>query len=292
MRARPWLAALLLIAPLASADEMPSDGDADGVPDARDECRTSPTGVVIDDRGCALDSDYDGVPDGPDACPKTDVGAPVDPRGCTLEQVIEGRLPPPEQPIVPRAALETRAPEQLAPAHAGPEPEPLPVPSSALRPLVPVPIEPPAPAVVAEVPATDAPVATPEPPAAQAATPPAPAAPAVIPAPPPAPETMTVLFPAGGSDLDAAALKQLDAWLPELRSALAASDGARVRVLGFGDRRSEPRGGEKLAAGRAELVRSYLIARGLDRRRVLAQGRGFGEAPAARDNRRVEIRPE
>ena len=58
--------------------------DADAVPDYRDECPGTPSGVLVDANGCPLDIDVDGVADGSDACPGTPVGVRVDARGCPL----------------------------------------------------------------------------------------------------------------------------------------------------------------------------------------------------------------
>ncbi|WP_074937225.1 OmpA family protein [Pontibacter akesuensis] len=46
-----------------------TDTDMDGVPDRRDECPDTPTGVQVDKKGCPLDGDADGVPDYQDECP-------------------------------------------------------------------------------------------------------------------------------------------------------------------------------------------------------------------------------
>lgn len=45
------------------------DSDGDGVSDKRDECPGTPSGVVVDKKGCPLDSDGDGVADYEDECP-------------------------------------------------------------------------------------------------------------------------------------------------------------------------------------------------------------------------------
>ncbi|GAB3828204.1 OmpA family protein [Pontibacter rugosus] len=45
------------------------DTDGDGVPDRRDECPDTPTGVQVDKKGCPVDTDGDGVPDYQDECP-------------------------------------------------------------------------------------------------------------------------------------------------------------------------------------------------------------------------------
>lgn len=57
-----------------------TDTDADGVPDRRDECPDTPTGVQVDKKGCPLDGDADGVPDYQDQCP-TEAGTAAT-QGC------------------------------------------------------------------------------------------------------------------------------------------------------------------------------------------------------------------
>ena len=70
------------------------DQDADAVPDARDRCYGTPTGIVVDERGCPLDSDGDGVANGVDACPHTPAGTITTANGCPLDadgdQVYDG----------------------------------------------------------------------------------------------------------------------------------------------------------------------------------------------------------
>ena len=45
------------------------DTDGDGVPDRKDKCPDTPSGVKVDANGCPLDTDGDGVPDYQDKCP-------------------------------------------------------------------------------------------------------------------------------------------------------------------------------------------------------------------------------
>ena len=45
------------------------DTDGDGVPDKKDKCPDTPTGVKVDANGCPFDTDGDGVPDYQDKCP-------------------------------------------------------------------------------------------------------------------------------------------------------------------------------------------------------------------------------
>lgn len=46
-----------------------ADSDKDGVPDKKDKCPNTPTGVAVDANGCPIDTDGDGVPDHLDDCP-------------------------------------------------------------------------------------------------------------------------------------------------------------------------------------------------------------------------------
>ena len=62
--------------------DVQTDGDGDGVPDAKDQCEKTPAGAVVDSLGCPQDSDKDGIFDGLDKCPNTRGGASVDSLGC------------------------------------------------------------------------------------------------------------------------------------------------------------------------------------------------------------------
>ncbi|HZW08212.1 MAG TPA: OmpA family protein [Phycisphaerales bacterium] len=61
------------------------DKDADGVPDAVDECKDTPAGEKVDAKGCTIkDADGDGVLDDADQCADTPAGEQVDAKGCPL----------------------------------------------------------------------------------------------------------------------------------------------------------------------------------------------------------------
>lgn len=76
---------------LASVSRMaPRDRDGDGVADENDMCPQTPSGALVDARGCPLDSDWDGVPDGIDRCPGTPQGAVVDRWGCPQDSDGDG----------------------------------------------------------------------------------------------------------------------------------------------------------------------------------------------------------
>jgi outer membrane protein OmpA-like peptidoglycan-associated protein len=66
------------------------DADHDGVADRRDACPGTPTGAVVDARGCPSDADRDKVYNGLDACPNTVEGAEVDARGCPTDTDADG----------------------------------------------------------------------------------------------------------------------------------------------------------------------------------------------------------
>ncbi len=70
----------------------PLDGDRDGVYDGLDQCSNTPIGARVDTKGCPTDGDGDGVVDGIDQCPNTPVGARVDPKGCPTDADKDGVL--------------------------------------------------------------------------------------------------------------------------------------------------------------------------------------------------------
>ncbi len=60
-------------------DGCPLDSDGDAVPDGIDKCADTPKGAIVNAEGCPLDSDRDTILDGIDKCPDTPHGAVVDP---------------------------------------------------------------------------------------------------------------------------------------------------------------------------------------------------------------------
>jgi outer membrane protein OmpA-like peptidoglycan-associated protein len=66
------------------------DTDLDGVADRKDACPATPSGAVVDAKGCPSDSDRDGVYNGLDACPNTVERAEVDARGCPKDADADG----------------------------------------------------------------------------------------------------------------------------------------------------------------------------------------------------------
>ncbi len=68
----------------------PRDKDKDGVIDKLDQCLGTPAGVQVDEKGCPLDGDKDGVADYLDKCPGTPEGVSVDTLGCPLDADKDG----------------------------------------------------------------------------------------------------------------------------------------------------------------------------------------------------------
>ncbi|MCF8463630.1 MAG: hypothetical protein K9G41_02220 [Flavobacteriales bacterium] len=63
-----------------------TDTDGDGIPDLKDYCPDTPSGGMVDDKGCPLDSDADGVDDSTDEEPGTDVNLNVNKVGVGLTE--------------------------------------------------------------------------------------------------------------------------------------------------------------------------------------------------------------
>jgi len=87
------LAGVILLA--AGAALAAKDTDNDGIKDRKDRCGSTMIGAKVDKTGCAVDSDADGVPDGIDRCASTPAGWQVDATGCPIDSdgdgVVDGR---------------------------------------------------------------------------------------------------------------------------------------------------------------------------------------------------------
>ncbi len=70
--------------PKSAPAPVDGDSDRDGVPNSKDQCPNSASGVAVNAKGCVvvMDADQDGVSDANDQCPRTDKGAKVDAKGC------------------------------------------------------------------------------------------------------------------------------------------------------------------------------------------------------------------
>ena len=75
---------------MVDAKGCPIDSDGDGVFDGLDKCANTPRGAKVDITGCPIDSDNDGVYDGLDKCPNTPSTAKVDAEGCPIDTDKDG----------------------------------------------------------------------------------------------------------------------------------------------------------------------------------------------------------
>lgn len=82
------------------------DSDGDGVNDRDDSCAATRLGALVDKKGCPTDQDSDGVPDGIDRCPNSVPGATPDEVGCTRDSDGDGYLDGLDEcPDTPQGAL-------------------------------------------------------------------------------------------------------------------------------------------------------------------------------------------
>lgn len=102
----------------------------------------------------------------------------------------------------------------------------------------------------------------------------------------------SVMFQSGGSELSASARQRLDT----VATALATYADRDLRVEGHTDSQGNDEANRVLSQRRADVVRGYLVTRGVPEARIRAEGRGEAEPVAPNDtadgraaNRRVEI---
>lgn len=101
-----------------------------------------------------------------------------------------------------------------------------------------------------------------------------------------------ILFPTNGTSLSADAKKELGQFAASLNS----NPNTDVQIFGYTDNTGSSQANEKVANGRADAVRNYLIASGVSGSRISAVGRPMTDYVASNDtaegralNRRVEI---
>lgn len=66
------------------------DADHDGVMDGKDMCPDTPSGTMVNSKGCNTDSDNDGVVNASDSCPDTAAGIHVNANGCPVDSDADG----------------------------------------------------------------------------------------------------------------------------------------------------------------------------------------------------------
>jgi outer membrane protein OmpA-like peptidoglycan-associated protein len=219
---------------------IPKDSDGDGVVDTADLCPNTPPGDKVNLNGCSLpkDADGDGVSDSADRCPNTPAGESVDTRGCPLDTDGDG---------VPDAA--DRCPNTAPGQHVDAAGCPLPVDSDGDGVL-------------------DAADKCPGTPAGQKVD-------AVGCALLFTGVQRTVVlegvnFETGSATLTGPARDVLD----RVAASLVAYPDLRVEVAGYTDSRGGSAVNLRLSLGRAQSVRTYLIAHGVEPSRLRARGYG------------------
>lgn len=269
------------------------DGDGDGIYDRSDKCPGTRLGSLVDKRGCPTDQDGDQVADGVDRCPNTQQGAAVDEAGCSRDSDGDGYLDGLDQCAdTPRGALVDTSGcpsdsdkdgvfdglDRCASTPAGAVVDALGCPGDGdadgvfdglddcpdTRRLAPV----------------DAHGCSTEP------------------EPPKTPLDLTWILPGSvwqlrGSELAPTAAPVLDSVVAVLK----AEPRALVEVNGFAFDRLVPADNTRLSQIRADVIRAWLVGKGISVSRITAIGRGSeplldsGNTEAARArNRRVEIR--
>ena len=88
-----------------------------------------------------------------------------------------------------------------------------------------------------------------------------------------------IRFRTNSADIDPSA----EPMLTELRDALRADPGLRVTLIGHTDNQGGPTVNRPLSQRRAEAVRAWLVANGIDAPRLAAEGRGQDQ-PVAENN--------
>lgn len=273
------------------------DTDGDGVFDRYDRCPDTRLGALVDKQGCSADQDNDGVPDGLDRCPNTAEGATVDAAGCPQDSDADGVLDGLDRcPDTPAGALvdSTGCPSDsdsdgvldgldrcpATPTGATVDPLGCPQDSDAdgvLDGLDKCPDTP----LGAQVDADGCP-------STQAV---------LVPEDALATELRWSLpgtvWQLRGSVLAPEALPVLDSVV----STLKLTPGALVEVEGFAQDRLVPTDNTRLSKRRAEVVRDYMVDKGVDVSRITVFGRGSSTLIVADTtegartiNRRVEIR--
>ncbi len=280
---------------LGSRQQVDSDGD--GVFDRKDRCESTRLGALVDKTGCPTDRDGDSVPDGIDRCPNTLAGAEVDEAGCTRDSDGDGYLDGLDEcPNTPAgASVDGRGCPSDSDADGVPDglDRCLATPAGAVVDALGCPGDSDADTVLDgldDCPGTRPGVAINE------RGCPLVAEPAPDSAPSPVGRIWVIpgaVWPFRGSDLAPEAYPVLDSVV----TVLQADPQLVAEVSGFAHDRLIPVDNTRLSQRRAEVVRSYLVGKGVAVTQVTAFGRGSepllvdGTSDEARTtNRRIEIR--
>jgi outer membrane protein OmpA-like peptidoglycan-associated protein len=265
------------------------DTDKDGVEDKADNCPDTPTGAIVDMNGCPLDTDNDGVYDGLDECANTPAGARVDVLGCPIDSdgdgVFDGLDKCPDTPVeakVDASGCPIDTDKDGVPDYRDKE---INTPAGAVVDADGVGIDTDGDGVydgIDKCPTTPAGVTVDEF-----------GCPVEV-KKPVEKITLNIKYATGSYEPDAAAKKVLD----DLAETMEAYVDYRIEIDGFTDNVGSEQSNQELSRKRAQAVKDYLVAKGIDASRMVAKG--FGEDPkfaigdnstpeGRQQNRRVEI---
>ena len=235
-----------------------TDGDGDGVPDVNDLCPNTPAGATVLSNGCEMDSDSDGIPDSRDRCAGTPGGVKVGSDGCAVDSDGDGVSDILDRCPNTKAGTKVDAAGCDAPGAAG------------------------------GAAATPAPAAPTAPKAAAGA-----AAPTVVPTTPGQSIVLKgVNFESASAKLTRDSLFVLNNVADQLKAGKV-----KVEVSGHTDTSGAVAINRALSQRRAEVVMSYLVAKGVPAENLTAKGYGpdkpVGDNKSAAgraQNRRVELK--
>jgi outer membrane protein OmpA-like peptidoglycan-associated protein/opacity protein-like surface antigen len=264
----------------------PKDTDKDGVPDKTDQCPDTPLGCLVDANGCPLDADNDGICDGLDKCPATPKGCKVDATGCPTDADADGvcdgldKCPDtPKEAKVDATGCPLDADEDGVPdfkdkcpdTSKGCKVDETGCPTDADKDGVCDGLDkcPDTPAGV-EIDATGCPKVKP---IEQKIT-------------------LHIVYKPGSAEIDESNKVILD----DLASRLATYKDVKIEAGGYTDNTGTPTANKKLSQKRADKVKDYLVAKGVEKDRITSVGYGAtnfiadnGTEEGRQQNRRVEI---
>lgn len=266
----------------------PVDGDTDndGVADSKDKCAATPAGAKVDENGCmpTADGDADGVPDINDLCPNTGAGAVVLPNGCEMDSDGDG---------IPDSR--DRCANTPAGVKAGGDGCAVDSDNDGISDILDR-CPDTKPGAVVDASGCDAPAASgaASSGAAPKAAPTGKTAAAPLEVPTTAGQSLVlkgVNFESASAKLKPSSLAVLDGVAAQIKSS-----GVKIEVAGYTDASGSPAINRALSQRRAEMVMSYLVAKGVPAANLVAKGYGpdkpigdNGTAAGKAQNRRVEL---
>ena len=245
-------------------ERAPADADADLIPDRRDRCPDTSAGMYVNLDGCPRDDDGDRVPDGIDRCVGTPSARAVDDYGCDADG--DGDGVPDGLDRCPATTPGTTTDEYGCDAVLDSDGDGvLDTDDRCAETVTGTPVDAVGCALLFEVVEGEQ-------------------RPLIL---------NGVNFAFGRADLEPTA----NALLEAVAASLLAHPEARIEITGYTDDRGSPEQNVALSQSRAESVRDFLVARGVDGVRMVAVGAGQSNPVASNAteegraaNRRVELR--